>query len=87
MQNKVRENCCLPHDNIFHSEKLDELECLTERPSLSRRHHVLGAQGYELLALGLQSYDNVSDLSGSRLEQKFLDCTGIRKLNKQEVGL
>ena len=61
------------------------MECLAERPSLSRRHHVLNGQGYELLALGLQGYSNVSDLSGSRLEQKFLDYTGIRKLNKQEV--
>ena len=67
------------------TEKIDEVECLIEQPSLSRRHHVLTGHGYELLALGVQSYNNIKDLAGSKLEQKFLDLAGVRKLNKEEV--
>ena len=67
------------------AEKLDESECLTERPSLGRRHHVLNGQGFELLALAVKGYSSASDFAGTRLEQKFLDYTGLKKLNKQEV--
>ena len=70
---------------ISTTEKIDEVECLVEQPSLSRRHHVLTGHGYELLALGIQGYDSVRDLTGSRLEQKFLDIAGVKKLNKEEV--
>ena len=67
------------------TEKIDEVECLIEQPSLGRRHHVLTGHGYELLALGVQGYSNIKDLAGSKLEQKFLDLAGVRKLNKEEV--
>ena len=70
---------------ISTTEKIDEVECLVEQPSLSRRHHVLTGHGYELLALGIQGYDSVRDLTGTKLEQKFLDIAGVRKLNKEEV--
>ena len=67
------------------TEKIDEVECLIEQPALNRRHQVLTGHGYELLALGVQGYNNIKDLAGSKLEQKFLDLAGVRKLNKEEV--
>ena len=82
MYNLVRVLTCL----LF-AEKLDESECLTERPSLGRRHHVLTGQGLELLALAVKGYGSASDFAGTRLEQKFSDYTGLKKLNKQEVCL
>lgn len=52
--------------------------------ALGRQHFILGGSGRELLALGLQEVD-IKEIAGTKVSQKLLDYTGLKKLDRLEV--
>ena len=71
---------------MIYAGKVEENEALAANVSLGRQHFILGGQGRELLALGLQDID-LDKLTGTKAGQKLLDYTTLKKLDKLEVIL